>query len=54
MSLLSFLERKAVENQIIRVKGEVSPHFEVSSIMKHFDQKRALQFFIRNNPSLRG
>lgn len=38
MSLRNFLEKMEAHKQIIRVREEVSPRFEISSIMKRFDK----------------
>lgn len=45
MSLRSFLEKKEVKNQIVYVNEEVSPLFEISSIMKRFDQNGPIFVF---------
>ncbi|HVP40326.1 MAG TPA: UbiD family decarboxylase [Candidatus Krumholzibacteriaceae bacterium] len=45
MSLRSFLEKMETEHQILHVNREVSPRFEMSSIIKHFDQTGPVIFF---------
>jgi len=44
MSLRSFLEEMEKKREIVHVKEEVSPKFEVSAIMKEFDSGPILQF----------
>jgi UbiD family decarboxylase len=45
LSLRSFLEKMETEHQILHVNREVSPRFEMSSIIKHFDQTGPVIFF---------
>ncbi|MBX5326648.1 MAG: UbiD family decarboxylase [Candidatus Bathyarchaeia archaeon] len=45
MSLRSFLEEKETLNQTLHVTAPVSPRFEISAIMKHFDQNGPVLFF---------
>jgi len=44
MSLRSFLKQMQKENQIIHIREQVSPRFEISSIMKAFDGGPILVF----------
>ena len=45
MSLRSFLEEKEIKKQTIHISEAVSPRFEVSSVMKRFDQNGPVLFF---------
>jgi UbiD family decarboxylase len=47
MSLRNFLEKMEAKKQIVHVGEVVSPRFEISSIMKHFDHKGPVLLFDR-------
>jgi len=44
MSLRTFLKQMEKENQVVHIKEQVSPRFEISSIMKAFDSGPILYF----------
>ncbi len=44
MSLRGFLAEMQKKDQLLQVEQEVSPHFEISAIMKEFDGRKILHF----------